>query len=81
MNDQPEPLPVELLLSEDARRDRVTIDDHQAFHKSMAPEPIDDDDDTVLDPFEHRAGSRRSDREVKRLLSVLDNLDRKAPTQ
>ena len=73
---------VELLVSESARR--VSVNEHAAFQKSLSAHTADEDFDdlTVVDPYEVHAPGRRSDREVSKLLTLLDNLESgKAITQ
>jgi len=51
----------------------VTVDRHQAFRDSIAPAPEFDDLDADLDLISGPS-SRRSEREISRLLGILDNL-------
>ena len=52
---------------------RVTVDQHQAFRRAIAPPPDIDDDGHHLD-FIDRPHARRRDREIARLLGILDSL-------
>jgi hypothetical protein len=53
---------------------RVTVDNHQAFRRAIAPPPdLDDDDGPDLD-FIDRPAARRSHRETNRLFAILDSL-------
>lgn len=53
---------------------RVTVDQHQAFRRAIAPPPdLDDDDGPALD-FIDRPHARRREREIARLLHILDSL-------
>lgn len=82
------PLEIESLVSDHARR--VTVDDHDRFQREFFPPAASDDDDDldddlVVDPFELHAPSRRSDRDLARMLDLLDSLptgnDRKETTR
>ena len=52
---------------------RVTVDQHQAFRRAIAPPPDFDDDGPDLD-FIDRPHARRREREIARLLHILDTL-------
>ncbi len=74
-----DPLP-EMLISTDSRR--VSVDDHKAFRealtdRSAALDEIDAELDDMLqvDPFNGDPPSRRKDREISRVLSLLDSLE------
>jgi hypothetical protein len=76
-----EPLPVEMLISNDARR--VSVEDHKAFRDSLtdrsaAWDEIDDHLDEMIqvDPYNGNPPSRRKDREISRVLGLLDSLER-----
>jgi hypothetical protein len=63
-------------------KSRISIADHADFRKSLNSEPLagllsDDDFDDLLDldPYVPGAPSRRSDRELNQLLSILDSLE------
>jgi hypothetical protein len=85
------PLEIERLISADQRR--TTVADHDAFRRGLyttdepALDEIDDDldDMAVADPYELHAPSRRSDKELARMLDLLDSLptgnDRKEITR
>jgi hypothetical protein len=80
MKPQPEPLPVEMLATSDERRARVTIEEHAAFQRAISRpcdrfDEIDDelDEHIVCDPYEPRL-PRRSEKEVSRVLALLDDL-------
>jgi hypothetical protein len=59
----------------------VTIDDHQQFREAIAsPRPFDAIDElvdelTVVDPYGGDPPNRRSDKEISRVLRLLDELD------
>ena len=69
----------------------VTINEHALFLDSLlTPDDLDEidrelDEQTIVDPYEVHAPSRRSDKEVANLLDLLDNLetgnDRKETTR
>jgi hypothetical protein len=76
-----DPLPVEMLISNDARR--VSVEQHEAFQKSISRpcdkwDEIDDqlDDMIHVDPYNGDPPSRRKDREISRVLGLLDSLER-----
>jgi hypothetical protein len=76
-----EPLPVEMLISTDARR--VSVEQHEPFQKSISRpcdkwDEIDDqlDDMIHVDPYNGDPPSRRKDREISRVLGLLDSLER-----
>jgi hypothetical protein len=53
---------------------RVTVDQHQAFRRAIAPPPdLDDDAGPALD-FIDNPRERRREREIARLLHILDTL-------
>jgi hypothetical protein len=52
---------------------RVTVDQHQAFRRAISPAPDFDDDGPDLD-FIDRPPARRREREIARLLHILDTL-------
>ena len=74
-----EPLAIDGLLTPDERR--LTVNLHHEFQKSISsPRPFDAvdlecDDMTIVDPYEIHAPSRKSDVELNRVLSILDNLE------
>jgi hypothetical protein len=79
------PLEVERLLSENSLRrslaadNRITVDRHAAFQKSLTTrETFDDDIDDLIeiDPFNGDPPSKRKDKDVGRLLGLLDSLER-----
>lgn len=79
----PEPLAIDLLLTEDERQP-VTPEVHQSTRETLAQpvracDDFDDDFDDLLvvDPYERHAPSRRSDREVADVLAILDSLETK----
>jgi hypothetical protein len=83
-------LEIEQLVDSDQRR--VSVDDHDAFRRGLyttdepALDEIDDDldDMAVADPYELHAPRRRSDKDLARMLDLLDSLptgnDRKEAT-
>lgn len=79
MNQQPHAadgvpdLELDGLLTDDQRR--VTVEDHAAFRGSISrpTDRFDEIDHAVADA---RPAQRRSDREVSRVLDILDELDR-----
>jgi hypothetical protein len=74
-----EPLEIERLLTNDERR--LTVEAHHDWRESLSESrPFDEidlecDDMTIVDPYEIHAPSRRSDKEINRLLSILDSLE------
>ncbi|MES2658140.1 MAG: hypothetical protein V4689_05955 [Verrucomicrobiota bacterium] len=75
-----EPLAVELLIP--AHKRVVTVEDHQHFRRpfatdSMGRDEIDRelDDEIEVDPFNREPSSRKSDKELGRLLRILDELE------
>lgn len=77
------PLEVERLLSENslsratAAEKRLSVNDQLAFKKSLAPLPQPDCDDDLIDAAEELCFGpiqTRSNKEVGRLLSLLDGL-------
>jgi hypothetical protein len=85
MSTAPEPLALDLLLSEDQRRP-LTVAGHHAFRESLsASRPFDEIDafleeqqdaqDAMSDPYAGDPPNRRSDKELGRLLDLLDSLD------
>ena len=78
----PELLALDALLTEDERR-TVTVDDHLHFRKCLATDSLgrdeidrELDEMIVVDGYNREPSSRRSDREIARVLSILDNLPR-----
>jgi len=76
----PEPLAIDLLLTEDERQP-VTPEVHQSTRETLAQpvrvcDDFDDDFDDLLlvDPFNGDPPSRRKDSELNRVLSILDEL-------
>jgi hypothetical protein len=90
MSTHPEPIATDLEGELTTRR-TVTVAAHALFIDSLlTPEDLDEidrelDEQTIVDPYECHAPSRRSDREVANLLDLLDNLetgnDRKETTR
>jgi hypothetical protein len=80
MSTHPEPLALDLLLSEDERRP-LTVAGHHEWRESIStPQAFDEvdlevDRINVVDPYECHAPSRRSDKQVASLLDLLDNLE------
>ena len=83
MNAHRNPLEVERLLSENSLRrslaadNRVSVDRHAEFQKSLTNrETFDDDIDDLIEVAwpEVNPPSRRKDSEINRVLSLLDNL-------
>jgi hypothetical protein len=73
------PLEVELLVSENARRERVTVATQEAFRESItppAPEPYDEIDHLAADPVLDHIPQRRNSRGTSRLFAILDQLKR-----
>lgn len=70
----PEPLEVERLLTDHARR---TVAAHQAFRESLATAPAFDEIDEMVagDPILDRLPAHRSYTDRSRLESILDELD------
>jgi len=71
------PLEVELLVKEDARRERVTVATQEAFRESItppAPEPYDEIDELAADPVFDHIPQRRNSRGTSRLFAILDEL-------
>jgi len=71
---------VELLATDYARR--VTVEDHLHFQKSIRTDErgIDEidrmlDEQIEVDPYNGDPPSKRSDKEISRVLSILDSLD------
>lgn len=86
--DQRKPVPVELLASDDQRRlSAATSNVIKPLPGSHAEElahdlrritrPVDhdDDDDLAADPFNGDPPNRRSDKEISKLLDLLDSLN------
>jgi hypothetical protein len=74
-----QPLPVEMLVPPHARR--VSVAAHHAFRRSLAVsqcDPLDDliDDEITVDPYNGDPPSKRKDKELNRVLSILDELER-----
>jgi len=74
------PLALDLLLTDDQRR-TVTVDDHLHFRRSLATDDcgrdeIDRelDEHLQIDPYVTGTNNRRSDKELARMLSLIDNL-------
>jgi hypothetical protein len=76
MSTHPEPLALDLLLTEDERRP-LTVQGHHEWRESIStPADHDEIDDLMqLDPYAGDPPSKRSDKETDRLLSILDALD------
>jgi hypothetical protein len=59
---------------------RVSINDHADFLTGLLTpsdhDDIDDmlDEEIVMDPYNREPSSRRSDKEISKLLDILDNL-------
>jgi hypothetical protein len=73
----PQPLEVELLVKEDARRERVTVATQEAFRTSItppAPEPYDEIDHLAADPVLDHIPQRRNSSGTSRIFSILDQL-------
>jgi hypothetical protein len=80
-----EPLPVEMLASDDQRRLQaaldapkpITVDDHQRFRESLAqPPPSDEIDEALADPRLDRLPAYRTGSDAARLEALLDSLER-----
>lgn len=75
-----EPLAIDLLLTTDQRRP-VSVAGHHEWRESLTPDSRYDeidrelDDMIQVDPYECHAPSRRSDKELARVLSILDSLN------
>ena len=70
-----EPLEVELLVKEDARR--VSVATQEAFRTSItppAPEPYDEIDHLAADPVFDHIPQRRNSRGTSRIFAILDQL-------
>lgn len=62
----------------EAQRRTVTVEAHQAFRESIATRPDFDDIDLAVDPLlMDRPPQRRSGKDANRLLSILDELERR----
>ena len=73
------PLEVELLVKDDARRERVTVASQEAFRESITPtvpEPYDEIDHLAADPVFDHIPQRRNSRGTSRLFAILDELAR-----
>ena len=76
---KPEPLPVELLVSDHSRR--LTVSGHHAWRKSISStRPFDEvdlmlDEHLQVDPYNGDPPSRRKDKELANLLGLLDSLE------
>jgi hypothetical protein len=62
----------------------VSISDHENFHRDLdalhgllRPHDFDDIDEAVADPITEKPIQRRSERDARRVLSILDELDQK----
>jgi hypothetical protein len=79
MSTHPEPLALDGLLTEDERRP-LTVEQHAAWRESIStPQAFDEvdleiDRINVVDPFVSGTNNRRSDRELSRMLDLIDNL-------
>ena len=62
-----EPLPIDLLLTADQRRLNVAL----AASQPLNPMPW---HDLAIDPYVSGTNSRRSDKDMNRMLSIIDNL-------
>lgn len=60
-----------------ANKRPLTIAEHQAFREALnQPVAEDDFDDLIeVDPHDFNPPSRRSDRELNRMLSILDSIE------
>jgi hypothetical protein len=83
MNAFRSPLEVERLLSENSLRrslaadNRITVARHAAFQKSLTNrEAFDEDIDDLIeiDPYVSGTSNRRSDKELGKILDLIDNL-------
>jgi hypothetical protein len=75
------PLEVERLLSENSLRRslaadrRVSVEKHAEFQRSLTTHGDDDIDDLVeIDPYVSGTSNRRSDKELSKILDLIDNL-------
>lgn len=71
------PLEVELLVSENARRERVSVASQEAFRTSItppAPEPYDEIDHLAADPVLDHIPQLRNRRGTSRIFAILDQL-------
>ena len=77
---KPEPLPVELLATDDQRRP-LTVAGHHAWRESISStRPFDEvdlmlDEHLQVDPYNGDPPSRRKDKELANLLGLLDSLE------
>ena len=73
------PLPVELLVPAHSRR-CLTVNEHQAFREALNPARPDKDFDDLIqtNPYDFNPPSRRSDKELSRVLSILDSIEGRA---
>ena len=76
-----EPLALDGLLTEDERRP-LSVAGHHQFRESLAVsgrkyDEVDElvDEHIQIDPYEGDPPSKRSDREINRVLSILDELE------
>lgn len=70
-----QPLEIELLVTPDRR---VSVAGHHAFREGLRAATDDDmdfDDVIQIDPYAGDPPSKRSDKEISRLLSVLDSIE------
>jgi hypothetical protein len=75
MNTHCQPLAVELLVPAHARR--ISVNEHHAFRESISTNREDEhdfDDIIEIDPYVSGTSSRRSDKELNRMLAIIDSL-------
>jgi hypothetical protein len=75
MNTCRQPLEIELLVPAHTRR--ISVNEHQAFRESLTTNREDDEDfdDLIeIDPYVSGTSSRRSDKELNRMLALIDSL-------
>ena len=70
-----DPLPIEMLISTEARR--VSVEDHKAFRDALTAESsgLDEIDEAVADPVLDRIPQRRNKGSASRVLRILDELE------
>ncbi len=71
---------IEELLTADQRRRPITVAEHQAFRESISTPRYDDEIDAAIDehleidPYVTGTNNRRSDKELAKMLDIIDNL-------
>jgi hypothetical protein len=71
-----DPLPLELLVSKDTRRERVTVERHTAFRKSITPPALDPYDEIDWQVADAELDLQpRARRQVNSILRTLDKLE------